>query len=564
MNPKYPHDYKLSELTSDWVVTKSDEVAVREGCYFDIKAATRVLDFFCKFVKHIDGGESAGKPFYPLPWQWERVIAPAFGWKLPSGYRRFREIEVWIPKKNGKTTLMAGLVLYVLIADREVGAHVYSAGSDRRQAGLMYKSVQSMIKRSPALASLVRVKDSIKHIDCPLMDSFYEVISADAFRNEGLNIHGLFFDELHTQKNRQLWGALRYGAAARKQGIRFVLSTAGLLDEQALWWERFNAALAVQEGRKIDIHLLACVYAMKPSDDWNDPEVWKRVNPSWDGTIDHIEFKRDYENSKQNGASESEFKRYRLNMPTRALATWLPYRFWDMCNEKVIANPVNFRGKRIFIGVDLADSIDLCAAVGIWEEEENGHSIICAKAMFWAPSEAGNTANQHNRDRYEKFWEEKHMKLVPDAVVMPDGLMEKETLEEFQESEIVKVGIDMYNATRFRKVIEGLIEDYGLDTEVEMVRYNGTHMNEPTRFLAALIVSGRLRLEPSPVMDWMFGNLRANTDSSGNVKLDKRNSSNKIDGFAALTIALSCFISCEPEFRSRYENQGLSTMEFQL
>jgi phage terminase large subunit-like protein len=89
-------------------------------------------------------------------------------------------------------------------------------------------------------------------------------------------------------------------------------------------------------------------------------------------------------------------------------------------------------------------------------------------------------------------------------------------------------------------------------------------MNEPTRFLASLIVSGRLRFKDSIIMDWMFGNLKAAVDTSGNVKLDKRNSTNKIDGFAALTIALSCFISCEPEFRSRYENQGLSTMEFQL
>jgi phage terminase large subunit-like protein len=295
-----PFEYKLASDTASWVVTKSDELAVNQGCYFDLNAALRVLQFFIRFVNYVDGPE-AGKPFYPLPWQWERIIAPAFGWMMPDGTRRMREVEVWIPKKNGKSTLCAGLVLYTLLADREIGAKVYSAAADRKQASLIFEVAKTMVKGNPKISSLLKVKPTQKRIDCELLDAYYEVLSADAFRNEGHNIHGLFFDELHTQKTRALWAALRYGSAARKQGIRFVISTVGLLDEASLWWERFNFALAVQESRKIDINLLPCVYAMKESDDYTSEEVWKRVNPSWGYTVNPLEFRRDYENSKDTG-----------------------------------------------------------------------------------------------------------------------------------------------------------------------------------------------------------------------------------------------------------------------
>jgi phage terminase large subunit-like protein len=570
--PELAH-FKFSKNTEDWVVTSSDKEAVARGCFFDLDAALVVLVFFIKFIRHIDG-PYAGDVFIPLPWQWERIIAPAFGWKMPDGWRRFREVEVWIPKKNGKTTLMAALMLYTLVADREIGARCFSAAADRNQAGLLFDAVNSMVKNSPALDALLVVNRTIRRVDCLALDSYYQVLSADAHRNEGHNIHALFFDELHTQKDRRLWGALRYGSAARKQGIRFVLSTAGELNETSLWWERFHNALAIQDSKKIDIHLLPCVYALRPGENWRSEEVWKRVNPSWGVTVNPVEFRRDYESCSISGANESEFMRYHLNKPTRSVTAWIPYNYWERCIEasKTWRPPEGWNsiGQRVHIGVDLADTLDLVAVVGVWEELDastNQH-VICVDGQFWAPEDAGITTNQGNRERYLHWFEKGILNSTPGSII-PNGFIERNLLEYYKDSQVADITIDRFNAARFRSNITQMIYENGTmgDPEelVKLIGYNAATVNEPTRFLAELIVSGRLRIKmPTDVFDWMFGNLRAKTDSSGNIKLDKGSSANKIDGFSALVLALHGLVCADPEFRSRYETEGLSVMEILL
>jgi phage terminase large subunit-like protein len=292
------------------------------------------------------------------------------------------------------------------------------------------------------------------------------------------------------------------------------------------------------------------------------------VNPSWGETINTLEFTRDFENSLTNAANEGEFKRYRLNMPTRTVTPWIQYNYWDKClksSEKWLGKRPE-RHRQIYLGVDLAESIDLVAGVAIWEEndeslpEETGQTVICVEASFFAPAEAGITANQSNRERYEQWWEGGHMVQLPGNVV-PIGAVEMALVNDYRNHDVKKVGVDKYNAMRFKNRMEQLIAEFDLGWEIELQSYNGMSMNEPTRFLAELIVGNKLRLVNPEVLTWMFGNLRAAIDSSGNMKLDKKNSLNKIDGFAALCMALAAFVNDDPEFHSRYENNKVSTID---
>src|SRR5690606_15428206 len=151
------------EATEDWTNSEADERAVAEGCYFDLKAAERVRDFFRRFLRH-SKGQWANKPFDLLDWQWYGVVGPLFGWKRKDGTRRYRRGYIEVPKKNGKSTLFAGLSLYLLMCDGEPGAEIYSAAVDRDQASIVFNEAANMAERSPHLSPKLKVVRSTKRI----------------------------------------------------------------------------------------------------------------------------------------------------------------------------------------------------------------------------------------------------------------------------------------------------------------------------------------------------------------------------------------------------------------
>lgn len=577
--------------TAYWVRTASDREAVRQGCYFDYVKATRVRDFFREFIRHTEA-PFAGQPFELLDWQWGKLIAPAFGWQMPDGTRRFKEVECWIPKKNGKSTLAAAIALYLMTCDDEFGAHVYSAASDKKQAALIYNVAANMVRMNPELEDVIKVRDSQKIMRFHAAMSHYEVLSAEGFRNEGYNIHGLLFDELHTQRDRKLWAALRYGSAARRQGIRVVISTAGEYDEELLWWERFNLALAIQENRAVDVHLLPCVYALAEDEDWNDPQAWERVNPSWHHTINQLDFKRDYANAKTNNANESEFLRYRLNKATKFESAWIRQNYWVSCGVPQLVDPDPSMYPVEHGAVDLADNLDLNAFVittpvthptktevlqdATGKTKEVPLACVQVEPYFWAPEEAGLATNKQNRERYEKWFASESpdggplLRLMKGAVANQDQV-EDDIIEIIQWRNLAEIGIDRFFATRFAQSMvlkmraKKRARKMFKPPTVRLVGYNCPTMNEATRFVEGLIVSGRLLHDNNPILTWMFGNVMATCDSSGNRKLDKSGKSKgKIDGFAALCIAIYCAINQEPAFKTKYDTQKPMSLELDL
>jgi phage terminase large subunit-like protein len=161
----------MDKLTASWIKTKSDAQAADEGCYFDLRAAERVREFFRRFVTHATG-RWAGKPFELLEWQWVGVIAPLFGWKTAKGIRRFTRAYLSTPKKNGKSTLLSGIALYLLLGDNENSSEVYSAAADKDQASIIYREAAKMVRASDALKSVLTVRDSTRTLIGPA-GSFY-------------------------------------------------------------------------------------------------------------------------------------------------------------------------------------------------------------------------------------------------------------------------------------------------------------------------------------------------------------------------------------------------------
>lgn len=518
--------------------SKSDEAAVDQGCYFDQKAADRVRYFFDRFLRH-SKGQFAGQKFELLPWQWERIVEPAYGWRMPDGTRRIRRIACGVPKKNGKSTLLAGLGIYHLVGDGEPGAEVYSAAADRRQASVIFNEAANMVKASDALYKRVRLRENSKQM--AYGTSSYEALSAEVETKEGLNISALLFDELHAQKTPNLWNALRFGGAARRQPMIFWISTAGT-DTESVCYLQWKAAKDVQDGRAVDISLLPCIYAADDKDDPWSEETWRKANPSYGITISKRDMQEAADEAQRMPAMENAFRRYRLNQWTRQESRWVSTAMWDRCRTGY--DEESLRGKKVYCGLDLASTTDLNAFVALAKHGDKWRFT----ARYWAPEAALRSRERSNRQRIDHWARSDYIKLTKGNSV--DYEVIRQDINRLSRILRIKpIGIDPWNATSLATALMG--DGY----EIEYVRQGFHTMSPACKELEKMILNGEIEHDGNPVTDWMFGNMCVEMNAAGDVKPDKGRASDKIDGIVALLIALAMAIKAKQQKTCVYDRR---------
>lgn len=234
--------------------------------YYDEEAATRPEDFFEQYLVHTKG-EWSGRPFELLPWQRMLITRPAFGWKRTrDDLRRFRFIFLEVAKKNGKSAISSGLAIYLLCADHEEGAEVFSAAADKDQAGIVFGESSNMVLASPDLVVDAGLTVHRRAISQDSSFSTYKALSRTAGTKHGFNVHGLVFDEFHTQKTRELWDVLYKGTSARRQPMVIIITTAGS-DRESICYEQLEYSRRVLQGEVMDHTLLPAIFEAKPDDD---------------------------------------------------------------------------------------------------------------------------------------------------------------------------------------------------------------------------------------------------------------------------------------------------------
>ena len=311
---------------------------------YDSKRANDAINFI-QNLKHTKG-EWAEKPFKilgPEGLKWQRVlIKKLFGTVDENGYRIYRTCYVEIPKKNGKSELAAAIALYLLFGDYEFGAEIYSAATDREQAAIVFNIAAQMVRMSPGLLKRCKIIDSQKRIVIYSTNSFYRVLSREVKAKHGFNTHGVIFDELHAQPDRDLWDVLTEGSGlARRQPLTFVITMAGY-DRNSICWELHDYALKVKNGIIKDKHFLPMVYSLKVDKDWEEVANWYKVNPSLGHIINVERFRDAYNEAKEIPAKINIFRRMRLNQWTQQETRWLPIKKWDSC--------LNFFNKEKLLG----------------------------------------------------------------------------------------------------------------------------------------------------------------------------------------------------------------------
>jgi len=504
--------------------------------------AAKAIKFFERVLVHIDG-EWSGRPFELMPWQRE-MIGTLFGTLREDGMRQYRTCYCEIPRKSGKSETAAGIALYLLFADGEDGAQIYGAAGDRDQAGIVYRVAAEMARRAPVLAKRAKVLDSVKRIVVEGNASFYRAIPAEASSSHGFNAHGIIVDEVHVQPNRDLIDVLNTSTGARRQPLTFYITTAGC-DQNSICWELHDYALKVQKGVIQDPTFLPVVYNAEEGDNWKDPAVWAKANPSLGVTIKLDYLERECARAQETPAYENTFRRLHLNQWTRQETRWLPLDKWDACAGRV--DPAMLAGQRCWAGLDLASTEDITALALVFADEDGGYDVL---PYFWIPEATIERRTRRDRVPYE-LWARQGLVYTTPGNSCDYSFIRQKLNDLAEIYDIEDVAIDPWNA---RQLGGELMED-GFD--VVDFRQGYVSMSAPTKELLRLVLAGKLRHGGNPVLRWMADNMVVTTDAAANIKPAKDKSTERIDGMVALIMALDRGTRRAPVRRSAYESHGL-------
>ena len=523
---------------------KATKFKTKDSIYDKEKA-----DYAVNFINCLSHtkGIWAGKPFELLDWQ-EQIIRDLFGIIKPNGYRQFNTAYIEIPKKNGKSELAASVALLLTCGDFEERAEVYGCAADRGQASIVFEVAADMVRMCPALSRRVKILTATKRIIYLPTNSFYQVLSAEAYSKHGFNVHGVVFDELHTQPNRKLFDVMTKGSGdARTQPLFFLITTAGT-DNHSICYEQHQKAIDLIEGRKNDSTFYPVIYGASEEDDWTKRKTWIKANPSIGETIGFDKVQAACDSARQNPGEENSFRQLRLNQWVKQTVRWMPMNKWDLCGFKIDNNSLN--GRVCYGGLDLSSTTDITAFVLVFPPVDKSDKYII-KPYFWIPEECLDLRVRRDHVPYDVWLKTGHLEITEGNVVHY-GYIEKFIEDLGTKYNIKEIAFDRWGAVQMVQNLEGMgftVVPFGQGFK---------DMSPPTKELMKLVLEQKIAHGKHPVLRWMMDNIFIRRDPAGNIKPDKEKSTEKIDGAVATIMSLDRAIRCENvNNTSVYDDRGI-------
>lgn len=513
-----------------------------EGVWFDKKAADDAVAFFPRHLRHTQG-PLAGQPFELVPEQ-QWLIREAFGWKWLNEngveVRLYRNVYVEMGRGNGKSQLGAGVAGKLMFADGEANPEVVGAAKDREQARIILNRLKAMVRESPSLKKRAEILRG--EIRRRKDDGRYKATSADVGGAWGGAPHGIIFDEIHAQPNRELWDALVTGMGKRLQPMVWAFTTAGW-DRESLCWELHDFTRQLSEGTAVAPTFLGVIWAAAEDADWTDPGVWKSANPLLGKAISLAEVNEKCEYAKAVPAFQNVFRTMYLSQWVGQEVRFIPMEHWDECGGEI--QP----GKRpAFGGLDLSSTTDLSAYVVVSRRGDN----VDVDVRLYAPADGVKDRERRDRVPYTTWAQQGLLTLTPGPTIDQDWI-KADILRSADVYDLKDVNYDRWNATKLAKELE--------NEGVEMVQIGQgfASLSAPTKELLRLVVEHKLNHGGHPILRWMANNTAGQVDAAENVKPDKAKSTGRIDGIAALVNALDGLTrrGSQPVRRSAYEDHGL-------
>ncbi len=501
----------------------------------------RPADNLCAFIERLPHvkGPLASKPISLEPWQ-VFILSTVFGWVKPDGKRRFRRSYIEVPRGNAKSTLSSAVALYMLAADREGGAEVYSLATTRDQARIVFGDAQTMARKSPGFRSRFGVEVGAHNMHVLASGSKFEALSAEGSTLDGLNIHFGCVDELHAHKTRTVYDVVETGTGKRDNSLLWVITTAGS-NRSGICYEIRTFVNRLLEGLFEDDSQFGIIYGLDDNDDWTSESALIKANPNWNVSVRPEVLLPLQAKAMQMPSAANNFKTKHLNEWVNADTAWMDMRAWDACADPHLSED-DFLGEPCHVGLDLASKVDIAAKAKVFQRDGKFYVFL----NYYLPE----AAVDDGRNSQYSGWARQGLLTVTPGNVTDFDQIEAELVADTSRFQVVEVPFDPFQATQLsaHMLAEGL----------PMVEMRPTVLNfsEPMKQLEALVLQQRLVHNGDPILAWMISNVVCHRDAKDNIYPRKEREENKIDGVVALIMALGRIMTStdsHPVIGSDYE-----------
>lgn len=500
--------------------------------FFDWKSAERV----CRFVeglKHVKGPE-AGNRIKLEPWQ-VFIIGSLFAWKTAEGFRRFILAYIEVARGNGKSTLLSALALYMLTADGEKGADVYSFATTRAQARIVFNDAQAMARGNAAFLQHFGVKVYANSIVVLSTNSKFQPMSAEGKTLDGLNTHFAIVDELHAHPTRDVFDVVKTSIGKRKQPLMISITTAGT-NLAGICMEERRVTQKILDGVIEEDGRFGIIYAADKDDDWKDIETAKKANPNWGVSVQEKTIQLNLNDALVSPSAEKNYKTKHLDIWCESFDQWLPPSLWSACARPVSLE--DFAGCDCICGLDLATHSDLTAYVRIFWREELGETHFYLFSEIFLPS----AAVKKSRNSQYGGWVTKGLIREMPGEVTDLAAIAQFVIEDAKKFNITAIGYDAWQAEQAAQTI-------AQETSAQMIQVPMTTrtLSEPMKKIAGLVAAERLHHDGNACLAWQASNVVCKTDANDNIFPRKNRADEKIDAMVAAIMAMRVAINFDVE-----------------
>ena len=524
--------------------------------YFDRDEAERAC-LFVECLPHIKGEWAKRREAIRLePWQCF-ILSALFGWRqTKDSNRRFKTLYLEVARKNAKSTLLAAIGLFMLAADGEAGAEVYSLATTRQQASIVFRVAQQMAQREAEFRREYGVEVAAHSIRVPDDDGKFEAQSSEDSNLDGLNVHCGIIDELHAHKTRGVWDVIETATGARSQPLVCAITTAGTnragicYEQRSYVCDVLNTTLRahgglgyrIEGGNVEDDTYLGIIYTLDESDDWTAEDTWRKANPNYGVSVNPEDLQRKCRKAMQRASAQPNFLTKHLDVWVNADSAWMDMLAWVRAGEGAL-KPEEFRGWRAYIGLDLASKVDICSMVLLFRRG-NQYRLF---GRHYLPEVA---IEDSNNSQY-RGWAEREDIIETNGSTVDYDQVEADLREWVSAFGVAQVGYDPGFAWDFcqRMMTAGL----------PMVELRATVMNysEPMKTLEATVLDNTLKHDANPAMEWMISNVVCHRDAKDNIYPRKEHEDSKIDGPVAAIVAFAMALRDQDE-PSGYRDSGVA------
>lgn len=492
----------------------------KDGYIFDQARAERPIAFIERFCKH-SKGEWAGQPLRLELFQ-KAFISALFGFvDAKTGYRKHRETLFYVARKNGKSVMLSGLALYMLIADQEAGAEVYSVASKKDQAKIIYEETYNMVRQSPDLLQVIKKRKSDLYF--PLTFSKFQPLGKNSDTLDGLNSSLVIIDELHSIKDRNLYEVMKQSQSARRQPLLVMITTAGTVRE-CIFDDMYKYACGVCDGTITDPHFLPIIYELDSKEEWLDPMKWEKANPGLNRIKKLDDLISKVSRAKQSPRDLTGVLVKDFNVIQSVASTWIT--FDDAANPETFELE-RFKGYYAIGGADLSRSGDLTAATLLFMDKQEKRYVT---QMYFLPKDNFEQRVKEEKIPYDKWYEAGLLRLCEGNSINYSDVTAW-FLEMVEKYDVTPAWIyyDPYSAAYWVQEMQS----HGFN----MVKcYQGVKtLSLPMQQLGQDLAAKKVNYNANPLLLWCITNTGVKTDVNGNIQpIKATNPKYRIDGLASL------------------------------